>query len=158
MIESFPPIISADSKTLILGTMPGIASLRKQEYYGHPRNAFWKIISHIFNDGEIPSEYEDKKLMVLNNELAIWDVLQYCERNGSLDIHIKNPIPNTVQQLLNAHSTISKIIFNGKESEKLFLKYFGQVDQVEYYSVPSTSPANTMKFDLKLEYWRNALL
>jgi hypoxanthine-DNA glycosylase len=158
MIASFPPIISKHPKTLILGTMPGIASLHKQEYYGHPRNHFWKIMAPIYNDNIFPIDYSSKKLIIEQNELALWDVLQYCERKGSLDIHIKNPIPNPIDEFLNEHSGISKIIFNGKESEKLFLKYFGQIDQIQYCPVPSTSPANTMLFEMKLEFWRKALL
>ncbi len=158
MIQSFPPIISDQPRTLILGTMPGIASLQKQEYYGHPRNHFWKIIANIFNNNEIPVDYLSKNLIVEQNELALWDVLQYCERKGSLDIHIKNPVPNQIAELISKHPSISKIIFNGKESEKLFLKYFGNLENIQYHVVPSTSPANTMKFELKLDFWRKALL
>lgn len=158
MIQSFPPIISDFPKALILGTMPGIASLQKQEYYGHPRNHFWKIMANIFNASEIPVDYLSKKLIVEHNELALWDVLRYCERKGSLDIHIKNPVPNPIQSLLIENPSISKIIFNGKESEKIFLKYFGNLENIQYHAVPSTSPANTMKFELKLDFWRKALL
>jgi len=158
MIASFPPIIAQLPRILILGTMPGMASLQKQEYYGHPRNHFWKIMANIFNDNIIPVDYLSKKLIVEQNELALWDVLQYCERKGSLDIHIKNPVPNPIQQLLIENPSFSKIIFNGKESEKLFLKYFGNLENMQYHSVPSTSPANTMKFELKLDFWRKALL
>lgn len=138
--------------------MPGIASLQQQQYYGHPRNHFWKIIAHLYNSNEIPTDYEDRKNILLQNNIALWDVLEFCEREGSLDIAIKNPIPNQILNLLAENKSINKIIFNGKESHKLFLKYFGILENITYRIVPSTSPANTMKFETKLEHWRQALL
>ena len=158
MIESFPPIIPEKPTVLILGTMPGIASLQAQEYYGHPRNGFWKIIANYYNSSEIPKDYEAKKELLIKNKVALWDVLQFCEREGSLDIAIRNPIPNSITELLSNNPTITKIIFNGKESHKLFQKYFGVMEGIEYRIVTSTSPANTMKFEQKLEFWRKALL
>jgi hypoxanthine-DNA glycosylase len=73
-------------------------------------------------------------------------------------VHIKNPVPNQILKIVESHPSISKIVFNGKESHKLFLKYFGMLKNIDYQVVPSTSPANTMKFELKLEAWRKALL
>lgn len=158
MIQSFLPIIPKKPTVLILGTMPGVASLQQQQYYGHPRNNFWKIIAHLYHSEVIPENYEDRKELLISNNIALWDVLQFCERKGSLDLHIKNPIPNQVVELLHENQNITKIIFNGKESHRLFLKYFGQIPGVNLQIVPSTSPANTMKFELKLDSWRSALL
>ena len=158
MIQSFLPIIPNNPTVLILGTMPGIASLQQQQYYGHPRNHFWKIIAHLYNSNEIPTHYEDRKNILLQNNIALWDVLEFCEREGSLDIAIKNPIPNQILNLLAENKSITKIIFNGKESHKLFVKYFGILENITYRIVPSTSPANTMKFETKFENWRQALL
>lgn len=158
MIESFEPIIPEKPTTLILGTMPGIASLKQKHYYAHPRNHFWKIIAHLYHYEVIPEIYEDKKLLLILNNIALWDVLQFCDREGSLDVAIKNPIPNAIVELLKQKNSIHKIIFNGKESHKLFIRYFGIIENINYQIVPSTSPANTMKFELKLEFWRQALL
>jgi hypoxanthine-DNA glycosylase len=158
MIQSFKPIIPEKPILLILGTMPGIASLQKQQYYGHPRNHFWKIIAHLYHSEVIPEKYEDRKKLLILNNVALWDVLQFCEREGSLDIDIKNPVPNAILELLSQKNSIKKIIFNGKESYKLFTKYFGILEHISYQIVPSSSPANTMKFEQKLEFWRNALL
>lgn len=138
--------------------MPGIASLQQQQYYGHPRNHFWKIIAHLYNSNEIPTDYEDRKNILLQNNIALWDVLEFCEREGSLDIAIKNPKPNAILNLLAEQPSISRIIFNGKESHKLFMKYFGILENITYRIVPSTSPANTMKFETKFENWSQALL
>lgn len=158
MIQSFLPLIPEKPTILILGTMPGIVSLQQQQYYGHPRNHFWKIIASLFNSEIVPQDYEERKSMLLENKIALWDVLQFCDREGSLDVAIKNPIPNPILELLSQKPSITKIIFNGKESHKLFVKYFGVLDKISYLVVPSTSPANTMKFEIKLECWRKALL
>ena len=111
----------------------------------------------MFNSGEIPPDYEAKKELTMQNKIALWDVLRFCERKGSLDVAIKNPIPNPIADLLDQNRSISRIIFNGKESHKLFLNYFGVLENIEYHVAPSTSPANTMKFEVKLEFWRKAL-
>ncbi len=160
MIQSFLPIIPEKPTVLVLGTMPGIASLQQQQYYAHPRNHFWKIIAHLYNNSEIPSEYNQKKAILIRKNIALWDVLEFCEREGSLDIAIKNPVPNKIQKLLEEQTSITKIIFNGKESHKLFMKYFdlNNLKNIEFQVVPSTSPANTMKFELKLALWQQALL
>ena len=109
MIQSFLPIIPNNPTVLILGTMPGIASLQQQQYYGHPRNHFWKIIAHLYNSNEIPTHYEDRKNILLQNNIALWDVLEFCEREGSLDIAIKNPIPNQILNLLAENKSITKM-------------------------------------------------
>ena len=158
MIESFEPIIPENPTILILGTMPGVASLERQQYYAHPRNSFWKIMAHLFQSQVIPENYKDRKMLLLSNNIALWDVLQFCEREGSLDVAIKNPVPNRILELLAQKNSIQKIIFNGKESHKLFLKYFGIFEHISYHVVPSTSPANTMKFEQKLAFWRQAIL
>jgi hypoxanthine-DNA glycosylase len=158
MIRSFQPIIPEKPTLLILGTIPSVASLKQQQYYGHPRNHFWKIMAYLYHLEVIPEKYEDKKTLLLLNNIALWDVLQFCEREGSLDIAIKNPVPNAILELLSQKNSIKKIIFNGKESQKLFLRYFGIMENISYHIVPSTSPANTMKFESKLEFWRQAIL
>jgi hypoxanthine-DNA glycosylase len=106
----------------------------------------------------IPENYEYRKALLISNNIALWDVLQFCERKGSLDMHITNPIPNQLVELLQENQSITKIIFNGKESHRLFLKYFGQIPDMNLQIVPSTSPANTIKFEFKLDSWRRVLL
>ena len=158
MIQSFTPLLPENPTILILGTMPGIASLQQQQYYGHPRNHFWKIMAHLYHSDVIPNDYESKIALLLQNEIAVWEVLQFCNREGSLDVAIKNPIPNSILELLVEKPSINKIVFNGKESHKLFLRYFGVIENISYHIVPSTSPANTMKFELKFAEWQKALL
>jgi len=158
MIASFPPIVNNHSEILILGTMPGAMSLVKQEYYGHKQNAFWKIIYSLFSELPVAEHFADKKQLLLENNIAVWDVLAYCERKGSLDIHIKNQTENDIPELLRQFPKITKILFNGKESYKYFHRKFGDIEGISYHIMPSTSPANTIKFEDKLHFWKQALL
>lgn len=138
---------------LILGTMPGVQSLMKQEYYGHPQNAFWKIMFSLFAELPVPVEFDARKQLLLDKNIAVWDVLESCERDGSLDVNIRNGIPNKIPELLSAHPKISALVFNGKESHRLFSKTFGAAISLPQLVMPSTSPANTMKFESKLAEW-----
>lgn len=133
--------------------MPGVASLTKQEYYAHPRNHFWKIIYTLLSNSTISPIFEEKIELLHTNKIGIWDVLENCERKGSLDIHIKNQKENDFDALFKEFPSIKKIVFNGKESHRYFWKKFGQIEGITYYVMPSTSPANTMSFENKLEIW-----
>ena len=92
-IQSFPPLANCKAEVLLLGTMPGIQSLAMAQYYGHPRNLFWKLIATIF-DEPFPTDYKQKKEMLVRNNIAVWDVLQACERQGSLDSAIVEEVSN----------------------------------------------------------------
>ena len=153
MITSFPPFINSDTEILILGTMPGIASLEKQEYYAHPRNHFWKIIYTLFDSMPVSGVFNEKIKFLQLNKIGLWDVLENCERRGSLDVHIKNQIENDFESLFQEFSGINKIVFNGKESYRFFANKFGQIEGITYYVMPSTSPANTIAFENKLKSW-----
>ena len=153
MINSFPPFVNHQTEILILGTMPGIASLEKQEYYAHKRNHFWKIMYTLLDNLPVSERFEEKVELLQDNNIGLWDVLENCERKGSLDIHIKNQKENDFETLFKEFPGITKIIFNGKESHKYFLKKFGQIKGIMYYVMPSTSPANTMSFENKLKIW-----
>jgi len=153
MIQSFPHFVNSHTEILILGTMPGIASLTKQEYYAHKRNHFWKIMYTLLDHLPVSEIFEEKIALLQANKIGLWDVLENCERKGSLDIHIKNQKENDFDTLFKEFPAITKIVFNGKESHKYFLKKFGQIEGITYYVMPSTSPANTMSFENKLEIW-----
>lgn len=155
MITSFDPFVNSNTEILILGTMPGIASLEKQEYYAHPRNHFWKIMYTLFDGMPIAENFEAKINFLRGNRIGLWDVLQNCERKGSLDTHIKKQTENDFESLFQKFTGIRKIVFNGKESHRYFVKKFGQIKGITYYVMPSTSPANTMSFQKKLEIWSN---
>lgn len=158
MISSFPPIVSDGARLLILGTMPGVMSLTKQEYYAHRQNHFWKIVYSLLSNEPVPENFSDKVKLLYQNSIALWDVLAHCEREGSLDSNIKNQIENDILGLLQAHPTIKTIAFNGQQSHKFFLKKFGTIDGITFHVLPSTSPAHTMKFEKKREAWAKVLL
>ncbi len=158
MINSFPAFIDSNTKILILGTMLGIASLTKQEYYGNPRNHFWRIMYTLFDTLPVSDSFEEKIQLLQKNKIGLWDVLENCERKGSLDIHIKNHKENDFEMLFKQYPTIHTIVFNGKESHKYFIKKFGQIEGITYYVMPSTSPANTISFENKLKIWSTGFL
>lgn len=158
MINSFPALVDSNTKILILGTIPGIASLTKQEYYGNPRNHFWRIMYTLFDTLPVSDSFEEKIQLLKKNKIGLWDVLENCERKGSLDIHIKNHKENDFEMLFKQYPEIHTIVFNGKESHKYFIKKLGQIEGITYYVMPSTSPANTMSFENKLKIWSTGFL
>ena len=155
-VYSFPPILSSQPKVLILGTMPGVASLQAAEYYAHPGNAFWKIISAI-KGINCPRAYEEKKQLIREMDLALWDVCHTCIRPGSADSDIRNEEPNRIKELVEAHASIRTVIFNGQTAEKLFRRHLKTIDGVTTITLPSTSPAHTLSFKQKLDAWQTAL-
>jgi hypoxanthine-DNA glycosylase len=152
-IHSFPYFIDSKTEILILGTMPGTVSLAKQEYYANPRNHFWKILYTLFCTLSIPENFDEKVQFLKSNKIGLWDVLENCERKGSLDINIKNQQENDFETILKNFPSITKIVFNGKQSHAFFFKRFGQIEGIAYFVMPSTSPANTMTFENKLKFW-----
>lgn len=156
-IYSFEPIADDSCRVFILGTMPGKASLRKQQYYGYERNAFWRIIYNLF--GEEPVEdYELRKLFLLKHNIALWDVLKSCEREGSSDSGIRNPVPNDFAALYKEFSNIKYVCFNGRPAGNFYRRFVEKPEQDSlgkaYYYLASTSPAYTLPYDKKLEEWR----
>lgn len=152
-IYSFPSISNKESKILVLGTMPGIVSLEVNQYYGHPRNAFWKLLFMLFEQ-PFSMDYEVRKKLALTNGIAIWDVLQACERKGSLDSAIKQEIPNDFELFFKEHPNIECIVFNGQKAAQFFKKYVKGADGYKQITVPSTSPANAgIAWEQKLKEW-----
>mgnify|MGYP001161485318 FL=1 len=139
--KSFEPVIFNDTEILVLGSLPGKKSIELNQYYGHPRNRMWNILSKIINS-EISTDYASKKLFLKKYKIGLWDVAHGAERKGSLDSNIKREIPNDIQSLLIDFPSIKVIGFNGKKSESMFNKFFKPKPQIKYVSLPSSSPAN----------------
>jgi hypoxanthine-DNA glycosylase len=157
-IFSFPPISEKDSAVLILGTMPGERSLKLNQYYGHGGNTFWKLIFSIF-DTSFSTDYKKRRDILLENKIALWDVLKACEREGSSDNAILLEESNDFKTFFDIHQTIKLIAFNGQNAEAYFYKYCKYRPEVEYVTLPSTSPANTWKnFDEKLLEWNKIII
>ena len=152
-ISSFPPIISKSSKILILGSVPGIKSLEMQEYYAHPQNKFWKILFEIFEE-DFTINYSEKIKFLEKNNVAVWDVIDSCERQGSLDTKILNEVANDISKLLEEFPNIEAIFCNGQKSFKNLNKILPENFQIPIFALPSTSPAYTIPFHNKLEQWK----
>ncbi|MRX38585.1 DNA-deoxyinosine glycosylase [Flavobacterium sp. LC2016-23] len=151
---SFSPISAKDANLLILGTMPGTKSLELNQYYGHAQNNFWKFIFTILKEN-ISSDYETKKTILIKHKIALWDVLQFCDRVGSLDSAIKNEIANDFELFLEEHPNITTILFNGQKAAAFFKKYVQMEKTYQLLTLPSSSPANASKsFESKLEEWK----
>ena len=160
-IDGFDPIISENSSVLILGTIPSEASLLRQQYYGHSRNAFWPIMGALF-DFDPEHCFQRRRDLLIENGIAVWDVLQSCNRLGSLDSSIKLATirTNDFAGFFTEHKCIQRIFFNGRMAEKLYQKRIfpilnNRFSYLEYQSLPSTSPAYAaLKFEQKLEAWK----
>jgi double-stranded uracil-DNA glycosylase len=157
--RSFPPIIDAASRVLILGSLPGDESLRQQQYYAHPRNQFWRILAEIYQV-PFPATYPDREALVLQQQLALWDVVQHGEREGSLDQAIRNATPNDFAWLFKTYPELQAIVFNGRKAHAVFERRVLQpqvVDGLDRWPrllMPSTSPAATQPLATKIERWR----
>jgi TDG/mug DNA glycosylase family protein len=134
--------------------MPGIMSLEKQQYYGHPRNYFWRILYTLF-DAPYEEDYEKRKAFALGHHIALWDVLQSCEREGSLDTAIRNEDVYDFEWLFKAYPSIETVFFNGTKAYEVFRKKIGfKYTGIAFHKLPSTSPAHAVKFESKLEAWK----
>ncbi|SIQ59101.1 G/U mismatch-specific uracil-DNA glycosylase [Chryseobacterium sp. RU37D] len=152
-IFSFPPIIDDRSKILILGSIPGVKSLEKQQYYAHPQNKFWNIIFELLNENFI-DDYAGRIKILNKHHVALWDVIDSCERKGSLDSEIKNEEANQIGELLEKHPKIKAVFCNGGKSYKNAQKILGKNFPLPIHLLPSTSPLHTITFERKLEEWK----
>lgn len=138
---SFAPISDPKTAILILGSLPGDTSLALNEYYGHPRNRFWKIISTLSKQA-LPLNYTDKKALLQKTNIGVWDVAHTAIRKGSLDMAMAQEVPNDLEKFINSHNHLKVIGFNGKKAETLFDRHFNRKPGIRYVSLPSSSPAN----------------
>lgn len=161
-ILCFDHVADVNAKLLILGSIPGIRSLEKVQYYAHPRNQFWKIMAQLFKF-DVECSYEKKLQILLSHNIALWDVISQCHRIGSLDTAIKNPIPNDFNRFFSEHNNIKAIAFNGQKAYKEFEKKVlpnlnDDFKEIKRISLPSTSPANaSMNYQQKYEIWNQLL-
>lgn len=152
-VESFYPIIDATSRVLVLGSMPGVQSIIEQRYYANPHNQFWRIIYSLFMT-PLDLDYDTRIQFIRKKGIALWDVIETCQRKGSLDSNIENEIVNDFESLFNNYPNLKLVAFNGTKAFETYRKWVGfELAQVDYKQLPSTSPANTIKFEEKLKQW-----
>lgn len=163
-LSAFTALSKPDARWLILGSMPGVASLDAQQYYAHPRNAFWPIMQELFGTPPAPESYQDKIALLHGAKVALWDVLAQCKRPGSLDANIdpKSVVCNDFNTFLSTHSKLEKIAFNGKAAEQLFNRHvlpeLALSAEITMVSLPSSSPAlASLNMQQKAIAWRSAL-
>lgn len=137
--------------------MPSVKSLNQEQYYGHPQNQFWKLMYALF-DSDVEQDYAQRVQFLLKNKIALWDVLQECERKGSMDHNITHPKANDFESFFKSYPNIKTIAFSSKNACKLFEKHIGFSEDFTYLILPSPSPAYAvMSFDRKFEQWNDII-
>lgn len=140
VLHNIPPLYGEKSETLILGSFPSVKSREAEFFYGHPQNRFWRVLAGVFS-APVPETVEQKKKLVLENRIALWDVIAECEITGSADTSIKNVKPNDIAGIIEK-TAISRIFVNGKTAEKYYIRYIEKTVGQKAVCLPSTSPAN----------------
>jgi len=158
-LQGLAPVINSGTRLIVLGSFPGAASLRAQQYYGHPRNHFWPILGAIWGVDLVALTYPQRLATLLEHGLGLWDVYASCRREGSLDSAIEEPVLNDLAILTRRAPGLRAIAHNGGESARS-MKHTIALTQalgVEVLRLPSTSPANaSWTFERKLAAWRAA--
>lgn len=155
-LTGFPPVLDRDILILILGSFPGVASLAAQQYYAHPRNQFWRLLSAVLDEDIAALPYPQRLRRLLAHHIGLWDVIDVCEREGSLDAAIRRARPNDFVRLKHDCPRLFRVCFNGKTSGS-FAPQFADAG-FETLVLPSSSPANAqLTFDQKLAQWKNIL-
>jgi hypoxanthine-DNA glycosylase len=151
--HEFPPVVDADCRILILGSLPSVKSRERMFYYGHPQNRFWKVIAGL-TGWPVPESIEEKKAMLLGNHIAVSDVIAECDIIGSSDSSIRNVVPMDLDVILK-QADIRQIYANGGTAKRLFQKFQQKTCQREIIGLPSTSPANaSYSLERLLEEWK----
>ena len=154
--HTFEPIYNMDSRILILGSFPSVKSRENNFYYGHPQNRFWKVIAGV-TGSEVPKTIEEKKRLLLDNHIAIWDVIASCSIQGSSDSSIKDVVVNDFTEVLR-NSQIQTIYVNGNKAYELYHKYAESKTGIPAFKLPSTSPANAAwNVERLVESWKQIL-
>ena len=165
-LYSFAPIVDQNAEILILGSMPGQASLDAGQYYAHPQNAFWRILGELLDFDPAVISYTEKTNALRSTRIALWDVLQSCRRQGSLDssIEIQSQTVNDFQTFFQEYSRIRSVFFNGGKAESCFKRFVlkenipGLMQRVKLVRLPSTSPANAaLSYAHKRDQWHRML-
>lgn len=143
VIHSIQPVYDHNSRILILGSFPSVASREVSFFYGHPQNRFWKVLAAVYEQ-PVPGTTEEKRMFLLQNGIALWDVIASCRIVGSADSSITSVVPNDLSVILES-ALIKQIFVNGKTAEKYYKQYILPTTGRPAVCLPSTSPANAAK-------------
>ena len=153
----FPALYDQDSHILILGSFPSVKSREQQFFYGHPQNRFWRVMAAVLAS-EVPQTVEEKKAMLLEHHVALWDSIASCSIEGSSDASIENVVPNDLTPIFSA-SEIRQVFCNGKKSWEMYHRYIEPLNGRPAVCLPSTSPANAAWSAERLtQAWRQELV
>jgi TDG/mug DNA glycosylase family protein len=159
-IFSFPPVIDERARVLILGTAPSVKSLEHKQFYGHPQNFMWRIMYKLFADSDPDPVYENRLAFMKEHRLALWDVMESCEREGSLDVNIRAEVPQNLPWIIEEYPHLRCFAFNGSKAYDTFQKHFRGNDSfrdITLLKLPSTSPIPTPRMrtlEDRVEAWR----
>ncbi|OBF27413.1 DNA-deoxyinosine glycosylase [Mycobacterium sp. ACS4331] len=154
-VRGLPPIVGGRPRILILGNAPSVLSLARQQYYGNPQNAFWRITGELFGFAA-DAPYAERTTALISRGVAVWDTLALCHRAGSLDSAVErnSMVANDFSAFFVAHPSIERVYFNGAAAEANFRRLVTATPRVHYARLPSTSPAHTVGLAAKLAAWR----
>jgi len=155
LLDGLPPLADPNARSLILGNMPSAMSLAAHQYYGNPRNSFWRITGELYGF-DVADPYACRAAALRGHGVAVWDVLKRCRRVGSLDSAIEpdSMVANDFAGFFAEHPAIERVYFNGAAAERNFSRMVRVDVAVTYLRLPSTSPAHTMGYAEKLAAWR----
>ena len=151
----FSPVVDTDTRLLILGSLPGDASLKAAQYYAHPRNAFWPLISGMLGEDLAAQPYERRLDRLKARGVGLWDVIASAERSGSLDAAIRSPDAADLRGLIGGLPRLRAVAFNGKLAAKLGRRIIGDVAGVRFIDLPSSSPAHAIPLTSKANVWNS---
>lgn len=164
MKRGLQPLVPDGAHILVLGSLPSDKSIAAQQYYAHPRNQFWRILGALYDDDFVTQGYEERVRLLGVHGIALWDVLESAERDGSADSAISNPVSNDIGGLLAAHPDIDLVLLNGGAAADYFRRYVSsslEPERLRIEKVPSSSPIpgrNVLPLEGKVERWRTAMV
>ena len=151
--RSFPPVVDARTRVLVLGSLPGEESLARRQYYGNPRNHFWRLMTDVIDNDLVPLTYEERLRTLLQAGVGLWDTVGAGTRRGSLDGNIRRHEANKLPDLVAELPALRAVGFNGGKSASLGLKQLASAAHLALIALPSSSPAYTLPFEAKRDEW-----
>jgi hypoxanthine-DNA glycosylase len=156
LLGGLAPVLDSATRILILGSFPGVASLAAGQYYAHPRNQFWPLLAAVLQQPLVALPYPERLQCLLAQGIGLWDVIDRCERRGSLDSAIRDARTNDLARLQRDCPQLRRVCFNGKTAGKFAADFSAR--GIASLVLPSSSPANAMSsFAQKLEHWRGTI-
>lgn len=149
----FAPVVDARTRLLILGSLPGDASLKAAQYYAHPRNAFWPLIGGLLGEGLPALDYEARLTRLKARGVGLWDVIASAERSGSLDAAIRSPEAADLVRLVDSLPHLRAVAFNGGLAARLGRRILGGCERLSLVDLPSSSPAHAISLSAKAQSW-----